>query len=540
MTARTLTLAALTLSALCNAAIAQQIAHAPHDLALGNPAAIVDLDSKDGQALTKSTWQFTSSQIVDAQNNAVGADLRASGAPVATRDLAPRLGTPAFEKAAWEPIAPGELEKRRGNGKLSFGWYRTSVTIPETFGAVPARGATIVFEIVIDDYAEVWVDGRLPLVLGQSGGALIKGFNAPNRVVLTSDAQPGQRFDLAVFAANGPLSAPPTNFLWVRTATLEVHPRAAQQVSFGTVQRVDPALDAIVPAGARIEKLAEGFQFLEGPVWHPDGYLLFSDPNANTIYRYDPEGRVSVFRAKSGYKGLDVGTYHQPGSNGLTLDKEGRLVIDEHGNRRVTRLERTGALTVLADRYEGKRLNSPNDLVLKSDGTLYFTDPPFGLPKVFDDPKKELPFSGVFCLRDGKLTLLSKELTGPNGIGFSPDEKFLYVSNWDPQRKVILRFPVEAGCAVGAPTVFADLTQAPGEEALDGLKIDARGDVFVSGPGGLWIFDATGKHLGTLHPEQQPANLAWGDDGRTLYLAARTALYRIRLSVSGVTATASR
>ncbi|MBS2021505.1 MAG: SMP-30/gluconolactonase/LRE family protein [Deltaproteobacteria bacterium] len=330
------------------------------------------------------------------------------------------------------------------------------------------------------------------------------------------------------------------NFLWVRTATLEVHPRAAQQVSFGTVQRVDPALDAIVPAGARIEKLAEGFQFLEGPVWHRDGYLLFSDPNANTIYRYDPEGRVSVFRAKSGYKGLDVGTYHQPGSNGLTLDKEGRLVIDEHGNRRVTRLERTGALTVLADRYEGKRLNSPNDLVLKSDGTLYFTDPPFGLPKVFDDPKKELPFSGVFCLRDGKLTLLSKELAGPNGIGFSPDEKFLYVSNWDPQRKVILRFPVEAGCAVGAPTVFADLTQAPGEEALDGLKIDARGDVFVSGPGGLWIFDATGKHLGTLHPEQQPANLAWGDDGRTLYLAARTALYRIRLSVSGVTATASR
>ena len=166
-------------------------------------------------------------------------------------------------------------------------------------------------------------------------------------------------------------------------------------------------------------------------MWHPDGYLLFSDPNANTIYRWAPEGSVSVFRAKSGYSGFDIGEYHQPGSNGLTLDPNGLLTINEHGNRRVTRLERTGNLTVLADRYQGKRLNSPNDLVYRSDGTLYFTDPPFGLPKAFDDPRKELAFSGVYMVKDGQVTLLTKELSGPNGIAFSPDEKYLYVDNWD-------------------------------------------------------------------------------------------------------------
>src|SRR5262249_52291448 len=152
-------------------------------------------------------------------------------------------------------------------------------------------------------------------------------------------------------------------------------------------------------------------------------------PNANAIYRWSPEGQVSVYRSKSGYKGLDVGEYRQPGSNGLTLDREGRLTINEHGNRRVTRLERTGALTVLADRYEGKRLNSPNDLVYRSDGALYFTDPPFGLPRVFDDPRKELPYSGVYCLNQGKLRLVSTDLTGPNGLAFSPDEQFLYVDD---------------------------------------------------------------------------------------------------------------
>lgn len=299
--------------------------------------------------------------------------------------------------------------------------------------------------------------------------------------------------------------------------------------------RLDPALDDIVDPNAKIEKIAGGFQFTEGPLWVRDGgYLLFSDPNANTIYRWTPDGQVSVFRAKSGYTGVDIGEYGQPGSNGLTLDLDGRLTIDEHGNRRVTRLEKNGVLT-LADRYEGKRLNSPNDLVYRSDGALYFTDPPFGLPKFYDDPRKELPFSGIFLLKDGHLKLLSTDLLGPNGLAFSPDEKYLYVDNWDLKKKVIMRYEVSPDGGLSNGTVFVNASPLPGEQAWDGLKVDQRGNVYGAGPGGVWIISPAGKHLGTIKAPEQPANMAWGDDdGRTLYLAARTSVYRVRLNVPGI------
>ena len=226
--------------------------------------------------------------------------------------------------------------------------------------------------------------------MGLTGGALVKGFNAPNRVILTTDARPGQKIQLAVPGVNGPLSDPPSNFIWIRSATLEFFTRGALSGSttLARVTRLDPAVDAIVPRDAKIEKLAEGFLFTEGPIWVPDGYLLFSDPNSNTIYRWSDTDGLSVYRTKSGYTGMDIAEYGQPGSDGSTVDREGPLTINEHGNRRVTRLEKNGSLTILADCYQGKRLNSPNDLVYKSDGSPYFTDPPFGLPKFFDDDAK--------------------------------------------------------------------------------------------------------------------------------------------------------
>ena len=287
---------------------------------------------------------------------------------------------------------------------------------------------------------------------------------------------------------------------------------------------------------ARVAKVADGFQFLEGPVWVRDGgYLLFSDPNANTIYSWSPDAGVAVFKAKSGYTGADIADYAQPGSNGLTLDREGRLTINEHGNRRVTRLEKNGVLTVLADRYQGKRLNSPNDLVYRSDGSLYFTDPPFGLPRVHEDPRKELAYSGVFRWADGRLQLLSTDLTGPNGIAFSPDERFLYVTNWDVSRKVVMRYEVAPDGNLANGQVFFDMTGAPGEEALDGLKVDQRGNLYLSGPGGLWIISPDAKPLGMIKTAELPANFAWGDaDGRTLYMTARSSLYRIRLAIPGI------
>ena len=193
------------------------------------------------------------------------------------------------------------------------------------------------------------------------------------------------------------------------------------------------------------------FEFTEGPVWTKDGALLFSSPNTNVIYRWTPLGTVDVFRSKSGYSGTDIGRYHQPGSNGLTFDPEGRLAICQHGNRQVIRVEPHGNITVMADRYDGKRLNSPNDLVYRSDGTLFFTDPPFGLPETFSDPKKELSISGVYAVRQpGEVLLVTDELEGPNGLAFSPDERFLYVGNWDPDRKVVMRYEVDRSGAARA------------------------------------------------------------------------------------------
>jgi gluconolactonase len=502
----------------------------------GQPAAVLDLRTVEGVLAVHGQWRYSDTKIVDADFRAPGADLKPSGRAVKTYEYAPKAGASNYDDSRWEVIEPSTLDSRRGSGRLSFNWYRIGITIPESVGGFETSGSTVVFEIVIDDYAEIWVDGKLPRVLGQTGGALINGFNAPNRVVLTTNARPGQRIQLAIFGANGPLSDPPPNFIWVRSATLDFYkPGSARGIEVPVkITRIDPAVDAIVPSDAKLEKLAEGFFFTEGPVWMPDGYLLFSDPNNNTIYRWSDDDGLSVFRTKSGYTGVDIGEYGQPGSNGLAVDSEGRLTIDEHGNRRVTRLERTGFLTVLADRYDGKRFNSPNDLVYKSDGSLYFTDPPFGLPKFFADPRRETPFSGVYRWHDGQLQLLSTELTGPNGLAFSPDERYLYVGNWDERRKVIMRYEVREDGTLANGLVFSDMTAATGEDAIDGLKVDQQGNVYVSGPGGLWILSPSGKPLGTIVGPEHPHNFNWGGaDGRTLYLTAQTGLYRIRLNVPG-------
>ncbi len=209
-------------------------------------------------------------------------------------------------------------------------------------------------------------------------------------------------------------------------------------------------------------------------------------------------------------------------------------MINQHGNRRVVRLDANGTESVVAERFEGKRLNSPNDLVYRSDGALFFTDPFFGLPKFGEDPRKELAFTGVFSLRNGKLQAIVKDLTGPNGIALSPDEKYLYVGNWDDNRKVVMRYELNADATVSNGKVFFDMTSAPGEDAIDGVKVDQQGNVYVSGPGGLWVLSPDGKHLGTIFPPKHVHNMAWGDaDGKTLYLCARSGLYKMRLGFAG-------
>ncbi len=515
------------------------------------PSASVDLMNDDATALV-GQWRYHDAHIVQTAFREAGADRKPTGRPNVTHDIHPRPSGPDFDTVAWTPIDASTLDQRRSSGRLCAGWYRLHVTMPDSLAGFDTTGSVAVLEITADDYAEVWINGALPVVLGSSGGPLANGWNAPMRVVVSDHVMPGETFDIAVFVANGPLSDPPQNYVWMRSASLDFYAPERLTRTATTpldVLRLDPEIDSIIPPGAMIEQLATGFTFTEGPVWVPSrfagigaapiaqGHLLFSDPNDNVIYRYAPDNPLrplSIFRVKSGYRGLDIARYRQPGSNGLALDAEGRLTICEHGNRRVTRIEHNGVVNVLADRFEGKRLNSPNDLVYRSDGALFFTDPPFGLPGFHDDPDRELPVTAVFCLIDDALRPVATDLTGPNGLAFSPDERHLYVANWDEQRKVVMRYDAASDGSLSHPTVFADLGDVPGEEALDGLKVDAEGHVFVSGPGGVWVFASDGRRLGAIRTPELAANFAFGgEDGRTLYLCARSSLHRVRLSVPG-------
>jgi gluconolactonase len=294
------------------------------------------------------------------------------------------------------------------------------------------------------------------------------------------------------------------------------------------IVKLDPALDRIVPAGASIEKISGGFRFTEGPIWSRDGALVFSDMNAQVVYKVTRSGERSVVRK------FDAGPESSPRPNGLGFDKQGRLLICEMGNRRIVRLEKTGELTVIAEKYEGKRLNSPDDLIVKSDGSIYFTDPPYGLAKRDDDPNKELNFNGVLRLVHGDVELLTTELSRPNGLAFSPREKYLYVSNTEGPR-IIKRFEVKRDGRLGAGSLFYDyeasVDKRPG--ALDGLKTDREGNVYATGPGGVLILSPAGKLLGQIGVPEATANVAWGEEGNTLYVTARTSIYRIRLSARG-------
>ena len=307
---------------------------------------------------------------------------------------------------------------------------------------------------------------------------------------------------------------------------------AQDSASAGTVVKMDAALDALVPTNYRIEKLAGGFAFTEGPVWHSGpGHLMFSDLRSNAIHIWDPEDGLSTF-IQPVFEGESETT--SVGSNGLNIDPQGRLLLCEHGNRRISRRERDGSITVLADNYQGRRLNSPNDSAYKSDGWLYFTDPPYGLAGLEDDPARGLDFNGIYRLSpDGELELLESNQTRPNGIAFSPDERTLYVANSDAENKVWMAYDVLDDGTMGEGRVFYDVNDQNETGAADGMKVDVNGNVFATGPGGVWIFDPSGKHLGTIKPDEVPANVAWGDDGSTLYMTARTGLYKIELSTRG-------
>jgi gluconolactonase len=277
-------------------------------------------------------------------------------------------------------------------------------------------------------------------------------------------------------------------------------------------------LEAILEENTQVEKVASGFEFTEGPLWHPQGFLLFSDIPANTIYQWTPNKQPRTFRRPSG------------NANGNTFDREERLITAEHGNRRVSRTEKDGTVVTLASQYEGKRLNSPNDLVVKSDGSIYFTDPPYGI----NSEQEELGFYGVYRLApDGTLTLLVKDFVRPNGIAFSPDEKTLYVN--DTEKGHIRVFDVKPDGTLENGRIFAELKDPSQKGVPDGMKVDEAGNVYSTGSGGIWVFSPSGNLLGRIEVPEVAANIAWGDrDFKTLYITASNSLYRIRLKIPGV------
>jgi gluconolactonase len=310
-------------------------------------------------------------------------------------------------------------------------------------------------------------------------------------------------------------------------------PPPAADTGVGSVSRLDPALDELVPASAKIEKLAGGFQFTEGPLWFPEGHLWFSDVVGNVVRQWSPDGKVIEILRPGGGENKDAPPGSFIGPNGMVHDEDGAVLLCQHSNRQIVRIAKDRSISVFVNKFQGKRLNSPNDLVFKSDGSLYFTDPPYGLLKQDEDPKKELKFNGVYRYAHGKLQVIIKDLSRPNGIAFSPDEKTLYIANSDEKKKVWMAYDVKPDGTVGHGRVFYDVTSEKEEGLPDGMKVDVKGNLYCSGPGGTWVFSPDGKHLGTIKPPETPANCNWGDDGKSLYITARTGLYRIRLGVEG-------
>lgn len=323
------------------------------------------------------------------------------------------------------------------------------------------------------------------------------------------------------------------------TVLLSIASLTTASASPAQVERLEPALDALLAPDARLERLAGGFEWTEGPIWRKSGgYLLFSDIPKNTIYRWKEGEGLSVFLRPAGHAGPNP-PGRELGTNGVKLDHQDRIVVADHGNRQIARWDEERFIrTPLADRYQGKRLNSPNDLVFHPNGDIYFTDPPYGLEGLNRSPVKELDFNGVYRLTpSGELTLLTRELSFPNGIALSPDARTLYVAISDPRRPVWMAYDVAADGSIRRERVLFDASHlvAQGRKGVpDGLSVDSQGNLWATGPGGVLVISPEGRHLGTIQTGQATANCAFGDDGSTLYITADMDLMRIRVKSRGL------
>lgn len=313
---------------------------------------------------------------------------------------------------------------------------------------------------------------------------------------------------------------------------------AAKPSVYATLESLDKRFDALIAPDTKIEKIADDLMWSEGPLWDArTKTLLFSDIPRNRVMQWHAEKGVSVFLERSGYTGAAPFTGREPGSNGLTFDLQGRLTLCQHGDRRIATRTADGSMIPRAVGYEGKKLNSPNDLVFDEQGNLWFTDPPYGLPGTFTDPTKELPYQGVYRVAtDGSITLATRELEAPNGLAFTPDYKTLYVANSQQQAPIWKAFPVNPDGTLGPSRVFYDSSKLfkQGDGVPDGMKVDAHGNVFATGPGGVLVISPDGTLLGRILTGVPTSNVAWGEDGSTLFITANHRVLRLRTKTKGI------
>jgi gluconolactonase len=329
-------------------------------------------------------------------------------------------------------------------------------------------------------------------------------------------------------------------------------PCASAQGDKPVILRLDPALDALVSADAKLELVKGGFGFTEGIIWvEQSRYLLLSDIPANVIYKLTPRGETSIYMQRSGYTKPDIWRvgfeqtngkdpsdpqfekFYMIGSNGLALDRQGRLIIATWAGRSIDRIEKSGKRRVLADQYEGKQFNGPNDVIVKRNGTIYFTDTYGGLRLREKDPRKGLDFQGVYMIKAGKVSRIIDDIPNPNGLALSPDEKYLYANG--SRDKYVRRYRVLPDDTVTDSQMFIDISGDKTPGITDGLKVDVKGNLWESAAGGVWIISPEGKHLGTIFTPELVANVEFGDpDHKTLYIAARTSVYRIRVNIAGI------
>jgi len=311
----------------------------------------------------------------------------------------------------------------------------------------------------------------------------------------------------------------------------------SQEKTIGTIERLDPSFDNIISSGAKPEIIAEGFDWSEGPVWvESQKMLLFSDVPRDTVYKWTEEKGKEIYLTPSGYTDT-ISRGGEMGSNGLLLDKEGHLILCQHGNRQIARMDATldapkPNYISVANNYQGKKFNSPNDAVYNSNGELFFTDPPYGLEKQMDDSKKEIPFQGVYKVKtSGEVILITDSLTRPNGIAFFPGEKTLLVANSDPAKQNWYAFDLGPGDSVSNARIFysAEGYDKKLKGSCDGMKIDKNGNVFATGPGGLWIFNKDAKLLGKINLPDATANCALSPDQKTLYIANDMYVLRVKM-----------